>query len=153
MERGTIERDLYVDASPEVVFDVVSDPEHVRRWWPDEADYPVEVGGSGRIGFRDAAQQISWVRFTVVEVQPHHRFSFRWTHDEGETAGRGNSFLVEFELTPEGSGTRLRMTESGYRERGWSEAEVAAAYADHVEGWSHFLPRLPEYAEQLGARA
>lgn len=37
MEFGTIEREIYVEASPEVVFEVVSSPEHVRRWWPDEA--------------------------------------------------------------------------------------------------------------------
>ena len=40
MEHGTIERELHIDASPEVVFDVVSNPEHVRQWWPDEAEYP-----------------------------------------------------------------------------------------------------------------
>ena len=30
MEFGTIEREVYVEASPEIVFDVVSSPEHVR---------------------------------------------------------------------------------------------------------------------------
>ena len=43
MEQDSIEREIHVDAAPEVVFDVVSDPAHVRAWWPDEADYPAEV--------------------------------------------------------------------------------------------------------------
>ena len=38
MELGSIEREVFVDAAPEIVFDVVSSPEHVKEWWPDDAD-------------------------------------------------------------------------------------------------------------------
>ena len=154
MDTGTIEREIHIDAPPEVVFDVVSNPEHVREWWPAEAEYPAVPGGAGRIGFRDPSRdEIGWVQFTVVDAEPHRLFSFRWTHEEGETAAVGNSFLVVFELEPAGAGTRLRMTESGFRERGWDEAKTAAEYADHVSGWDYFLPRLPTYAEKIGAGA
>ena len=34
----------------------------------------------------------------------------------------GNSLLVTFELTSQGDGTRLRMTETGFREMGWEVA-------------------------------
>lgn len=149
-ELGAIEREIRIDASPEVVFDVVSSPQHLREWWPDEAEFPVVPGGEGRIGFG-----ASWVQFTVVDAVPPKHFSFRWTHDEGETAAPGNSYLVVFELepigTPVGTGTLLRMTETGFRERGWDEAKVAAEHADHVSGWDHFLPRLPGYAARVGS--
>jgi len=153
MEYGTIQRELHIDATPEVVFDVVSSPEHLREWWPDEAQYPPVPGGDGRIRFGDPERGGAWVRFTVVDALPPRRFSFRWTHEEGETAGPGNSFLVVFELEAAGRGTRLRMTETGFRERGWDEAKVAAEYADHVAGWDHFLARLPGYAAKVGAGA
>jgi uncharacterized protein YndB with AHSA1/START domain len=153
MEFGTIEREIHIDASPEVVFDVVSSPEHLREWWPDDAEYPVVPGGAGRICFGDCSQGGSWVQFAVVDAVPPRHFSFRWTHPEGAAAAAGNSFLVVFELEPAGSGTVLRMTESGFRERGWDEAKVAAEYADHVTGWDHFLPRLPAYAVRVGAGA
>lgn len=154
MEHGTIKREIHIDASPEVVFDVVSSPEHVREWWPDEAEYPAVAGGAGRIGFRDPERgEIGWAQFQVVEAEPPRLFSFRWTHEEGESAAPGNSFLVVFELEPAGEGTRLRMTESGFRERGWDEAKVAAEYAAHVTGWDFFLPRLPVYAARVGAGA
>lgn len=152
MEHGTIERQLHVDASPEVVFDVVSSPEHLRQWWPDEAEYPAEPGGAGRIGFGPAEDR-TWVQFTVVDAVPPRLFSFRWTHEEGQSAAPGNSFLVVFELEPAGTGTLLRMTETGFRERGWDEAQVAAHHADHVTGWDHYLPRLPVYVAEVGARA
>jgi uncharacterized protein YndB with AHSA1/START domain len=155
MEFGTIERELHVDASPEVVFDVVSSPAHLREWWPDEAEFPVVEGGSGRIGFGDLSEGGggTWMQFTVVDVVPPRLFSFRWTHEEGETAAAGNSNLVVFELEPEGAGTLLRMTESGFRERGWEEAKVAARYGDHVTGWDHYLPRLETYAAKVAADA
>lgn len=152
MELGTIERELLIDASPEVVFDVVSRPEHVQEWWPDAADYPVVPGGAGRIRFGDPDAGGGWVQFTVVDAVPHRLFSFRWTHEEGETAALGNSFLVVFELEPAGSGTRLRLTETGFRERGWDEAKVAEEHASHVSGWDFFLPRLAPYVAGLGAR-
>jgi uncharacterized protein YndB with AHSA1/START domain len=152
MDQGTIEREIHVDAPPEVVFDVVSSPEHLREWWPDAAEYPAVPGGAGRIGFGPDVESRTWVRFTVVDAVPPRLFSFRWTHAEGEPAAAGNSFLVVFELEPADGGTRLRMTESGFRERGWDEAKVAAELADHVTGWDHYLPRLPEYAARVAAR-
>jgi len=152
MEFGTIEREIYVEASPEVVFEVVSSPDHLVEWWPDEAEYPAVAGGAGRIGFGDRTSgEMNWVQFTVVDAEPPRLFSFRWTHEAGETAAPGNSLLVVFELEPAGKGTQLRMTESGFRERGWTEAKVAAEYADHVSGWDFFLAQLPTYAATVGA--
>jgi uncharacterized protein YndB with AHSA1/START domain len=80
MEFGTIEREIHVEASPEVVFDVVSKPEHLREWWPDEAEFPAVPGGAGRIGFGDCSQDGTWVQFAVVDAEPPRLFSFRWTH-------------------------------------------------------------------------
>ncbi|WP_329177466.1 SRPBCC domain-containing protein [Streptomyces sp. NBC_01477] len=153
MEYGTLEREIRIDASPEVVFDVISSPEHLRQWWPDEADFPAEPGGTGRIGFGDVTKDGTWVQFTVVDAVPPRLFSFRWTHQEGEAAVPGNSNLVVFELESAGGGTLLRMTESGFRERGWDEAKAAAAHADHTTGWDFYLPRLEAYAAKAAAGA
>ncbi|WP_328914468.1 MULTISPECIES: SRPBCC domain-containing protein [unclassified Streptomyces] len=151
MEFGTIEREIHIDASPEVVFDVVSSPAHLREWWPDEVEFPAVPGGAGRIGFGDVSQGLTWVQFTVVDAVPPRLFSFRWTHEEGESAAPGNSNLVVFALEPAGNGTLLRMTESGFRERGWDEAKVAAEYGDHTTGWDFYLARLETYAAKVGA--
>jgi uncharacterized protein YndB with AHSA1/START domain len=153
MEFGTIEREIHIDAPPEVVFDVVSSPEHLRGWWADEAEFPAVPEGAGRIGFGDRSQDVTWVQFVVVDAMPPRLFSFRWTHEEGESAAPGNSLLVVFELEPVGTGTLLRMTESGFRERGWDEAKIAAEHAEHASAWDHFLPRLTAYAAKVGAGA
>lgn len=150
-EHSTIERELYVEASPETVYEVVSAPEHIVKWWSDEADFEDEPGGSGWIAFGDIAAGGRRVQLSVAEADPPRRFAFRWTHGAGVEATVGNSNLVTFELVPEGAGTRVRFTEVGFAERGWDTAEVAAVHADHSSGWDHFLPRMSGYAGGLGA--
>ena len=151
MEFGAIEREVYVEAPAEIVFEVVSSPEHLRNWWPDEADFDLTPGSAGSIVFGDPDGGGAVVGLSVVATQPPHLFSFRWTQPVGEPARAGNSLLVTFELEPSGTGTRLRMTETGFREMGWEVAVLEEQYNDHVQGWEHFLPRLAPYAETQSA--
>jgi uncharacterized protein YndB with AHSA1/START domain len=147
VEYGSIEREIHIEATPEVVYEVVSAPEHVREWWPDEAEFGSSVGGSGRLVFGDPeAGEAKVEPLTVVEADPPTRFSFRWAYGEEDAATSTNSMLVTFELVPSGTGTLLRFTEEGFRERGWEPARVAERYRDHAAGWDHFLPRLVAYA-------
>jgi len=148
MEFGTIEREIYVEAAPEIVFEVVSSPSHLQQWWPDEAHYEPMPGSKGDIVFGQGADRAK-VGFTVVDVRPPRTFAFRWTHPLEEPAAAGNSLLVTFDLTPKGGGTLLKMTESGFREMGWDEAIREQQYQEHIHGWDYFLPRLVRYATSL----
>jgi len=152
VELGTIEREIYVEASPEVVFEVVSSPEHLERWWPDAARFEPTPGSSGEIVFGDPAAGGKTVALTVVEALPPTTFSFRWTHPAGAVAAQGNSLLVTFELAASGDGTLLRMTETGFREMGWEAAVLEDQYQDHVSGWDFFLGRLAPYVATLQPR-
>jgi len=152
VEHGSIEREIFVEASPDVVFEVVSSPEHVRQWWPDDAVYDVHPGSTGELVFGDRDAGAVVEAFTVLEVDPPRTFTFRWTQPAGEPAAAGNSLLVTFELVPSDGGTLLRMTETGFREMGWEAAVLEQKYREHVEGWGFFLPRLAPYAESLRVR-
>ena len=152
MEYGSIERSFHIDASPEVVFEVVSSPSHLQQWWPDQAHYEVVPGSTGDIVFGQHGNDAAVVAFTVVEVRPPRTFSFRWTHPADEPAVAGNSLFVTFDLTPLGSGTLLKMTESGFREMGWDVALLEQQYNDHVTGWDYYVPRLAAYVESLEVR-
>jgi uncharacterized protein YndB with AHSA1/START domain len=149
MEFGSIQREIFVEATPEIVFDVVSSPDHLTQWWPDDARYEPVPGSAGEISFGDPDAGGKVVAFTVVDARPPRTFSFRWTHPLGETAEVGNSLLVTFELEASGGGTLLRMTETGFREQGWEAAVLEERYRDHVTGWDHFLPRLAPYVATL----
>ncbi|MCO8276773.1 SRPBCC family protein [Actinoplanes sp. TRM 88003] len=140
MEIGSIEREIYIEAAPEVVFEVVSDPKHVSRWWPDEADYEAVPGSTGQISFGGTKVEA----FTVLEVQPPRTFTFRWTQPSGQPATADNSLLVTFELVPSGGGTLLKLTETGFRDEQMRH--------DHVNGWDFFLPRIAPYVATLTVR-
>jgi uncharacterized protein YndB with AHSA1/START domain len=152
-ELGTIEREIFVEAAPEVVFEVVSRPEHLQEWWPDEAAYEPVTGAAGEIVFGERGAGGMVVSFDVVETVPPRSFSFRWTHPAGEAAVPGNSLLVTFDLTPARGGTLLRMTETGFREMGWEVAVLEEQYREHATGWDFYLPRIAPYVATLEARS
>ncbi|MEU7908049.1 SRPBCC family protein [Actinoplanes sp. NPDC049118] len=145
MEYGSIEREIHVDAAPEVVFEVVSSPEHISQWWTDDAGFEATPGAVGELVWGDRAQVVP---MTVVEADPPRRFSFRWCHADGDIDS-AESLLVTFELTPAGAGTRIRLTETGFREMGWEAAKLEEWYRDHSTGWDTFVPRLGEYVARL----
>ncbi len=153
MEFASIEREVYVEASPEIVFEVVSSPEHIKGWWPDDARYEAKVGSTGHIAFGNVDEGGHLAAFTVIQVQPPRLFSFRWTQPADEQAVEGNSLLVTFALSPSGSGTLVKMTETGFREMGWEIAVLEATYNDHINGWEFYLPRLAPYVVTVGAPA
>jgi uncharacterized protein YndB with AHSA1/START domain len=152
MEHGSIERTIHVDASPEVVFEVVSSPSHIREWWDAETALAPSAGAVDRLTWGRGTPGEMSVAITVVEARPPRLFSFRWVHPDDEPAAPGNSLLVTFELTPSGSGTSLRLTETGFRERGWEVAVLEEAYREHCEGWNTYLPRIARHAARLAAR-
>lgn len=152
MEQGTIEREITIEASPEVVYDVISSPQHIRGWWNGaETDVEPRVGAVATITWDSGPHPDHVESMTVVEAQPHSRFSFRWVYGPEPVATPTNSLLVVFELRPEGTGTVLRMTETGFRERGWEAAVIEQCYADHVSGWDRFVPSIRDYTEALVA--
>ena len=152
MEYGSIERELHIDASPDVVFEVLSNPEHVKDWWSAETEFAAAGGESGVLRWRDDdTGEVQTAPFTIVEVDRPRLFSFRWTYDDGAVAGPANSLLVTFELEPSGEGTTLRFRETGYREHGWEAAVLESVYNDHRQGWDFYLPRVAETAQRLAA--
>jgi uncharacterized protein YndB with AHSA1/START domain len=152
VEFGTIEREIFVEASPEIVFEVVSSAKHLKQWWPDDARFDSAPGSVGEIVFGDPDAGGAMVSFTVVEARPPRTFSFRWTHPAGAVAAEGNSLLVTFDLIPSGGGTLLKMTETGFREMGWEIALLEQQYHEHETGWDFYLPQLPPYVATLRAQ-
>ena len=147
MEYGAIEKQVHIDAPPDVVYAIVSSPEHIAKWWAESADFDARPGGSGEIVFHDAAVQL-----TVLETVPSTLFRFRWNYPAGETPTGQNSMLVTFELAPEGSGTLLMVSEEGMRDQGWEAAKLEQYYRGHLDGWTTCLDELiPAYVAKLSS--
>lgn len=146
MEYGSIEREIHVDASPEVVFEVVSSPEHISQWWSDDASVEATPGAVGELVWNNRAQVVP---ITVVDAEPPRLFSFRWCYPGDQVDDSADTLLVTFELTPSGTGTRIRLTETGFREMGWEAAKLEEVYRDHSTGWDTFVPQLGDYLARL----
>ncbi|MEU4606083.1 SRPBCC domain-containing protein [Kribbella sp. NPDC023972] len=141
MGQRVIEREIHIDAGPEVVYEVISTPKHLREWWPDDTDLEAVAGATGVVKFGDTKVE----PVTVVEADPPRRFCFRWGYGDGAVATSDNSLLVTFDLVPSGAGTLLRFSETGYE----AVANSDEVYRDHLTGWDYFLPRLAPYVDRL----
>jgi uncharacterized protein YndB with AHSA1/START domain len=150
MELGSIEREIYIEASPEIIFAVITSPEHIHEWWNGaETDFTPKSGEVTEIAWGRASADPHIQKLTIIDVQPPRLFSFRWVYNEAQVATSKNSLLVTFQVTPSGTGALLRMTESGFREKGWEIAALEAAYAEHVQGWDIFVPNIGDYTTRL----
>lgn len=145
-----IEQTMVIDASIETVYEVVSRPEHVARWWPDRAEFQPVAGAVGHITFGEHDEAAVVEQLTVIEATPPTRFAFRWRHPAGTPATEANSLLVVFDLERDGPRTRLTLTETGH-ERLDLPTDGGTLRDQHVSGWELFLPRLVTYAASVGA--
>ncbi len=150
MTTDSVEREILIGASPEVVWSVITEPEEISRWFSDEADVDGRAGADGRLtwqpGGRGGDRQVDMiVPIRVVDAEPFRRFSFRWNHPEGAEPDESNSALVEFSLLEEADGTRLRVLESGIDAVTNDEASNARYREDHSRGWERHLGELFEY--------
>lgn len=112
VEQGSIERVIHVEAPPHVVYDVLSRPEHLRRWWPDDARFEPVVGARGELMWRNTATAGSGtVALAVVDADPPRRICYRSSSPDLD--GRP-SLLVAFALVPERGGTRVHLTQTAF---------------------------------------
>jgi uncharacterized protein YndB with AHSA1/START domain len=143
-----IEREILIDAPLDAVWSIVTQPEHVGGWFSDAAEIDLRPDGEGVLTWNE----YGGFRLRVERVEPPHAFAFRWARPAGAEPRAGNATLVEFTLSAEGAGTRLRVVESGFRGLDTSEEETAKHVEDNSAGWDHELGELREYAaRKVGA--
>jgi uncharacterized protein YndB with AHSA1/START domain len=148
MTPDLIERETTIAAPVDRVWSLITDPEHVGRWFGDAgAEIDLRPGGAMRVRWADSGE----VRARVEAVEPPHRFAYRWTaaHAHGEEPAEGNSTLVEFTLAPDGDGTRLRVVESGFAALAVDAEARDRNHAGNVDGWKAELGELAEYAQRV----
>lgn len=139
-----ITRDIVIEAPVDVVWRVVTEPQHIVRWFSDTAEIDLRPGGDGVLTF-ESHQHVA--PLVVDTVDPPTTFAFRWSAPEGERPDETNSTLVTFSLTAAGAGqTRLVVTESGIASLPGDEERRRVFHDDHVGGWSQIVPRVGEYA-------
>ena len=143
-----IDTEVVVEAPPERVWAIITEPEHVGSWFGDSAEVDLRPGGEMTLHWKEYGSFLG----RVEQVEPPRLFSFRWARPAGAEPADGNATLVEFTLVPDGPNTKLRVVESGFRELDLPEAEQADYAAGNRKGWKQELGELVEYAaERVGA--
>jgi uncharacterized protein YndB with AHSA1/START domain len=147
MPADRIEREIDIDAPIDVVWTVITEPEHITGWFTDSAELDVRPGGEGRLGWdAKATSREMVVNLRVERLDPPHFFSFRWDYPDGDDPTETNAPLVEFSLEARGGSTRLRLVESGLEKIARSEEDKETYFAEHTSGWTRIAERLRDYA-------
>jgi uncharacterized protein YndB with AHSA1/START domain len=147
MTTDRIEREIIINAPQDRVWAVLTEADHVARWFGDSAEVDLRPGGKMIFGWKEHGNHHA----RVERVEPPGFFSYRWARPVGTEPAPGNSTLVEFTLIPEGSATRLRVVETGFADLDASEKDKGTAVKQNTEGWIFELGELQEYAERWPA--
>ena len=140
-------KSVIVRCSPARAFALFA--EDFGRWWPlsrthtgsDPVDCAIEPRVGGRVFERAAdGRETSWG--TVLAYEPPHRLAFSWVVE----ISAGQEQLVEIRFTPEGPGTRVELTHSGWEKLGDAAASLRQRYD---RGWATIFERC--YAEYSNA--
>jgi uncharacterized protein YndB with AHSA1/START domain len=137
-----IEREILIDAPVDVVWAVVTEPEHISGWFSDSVELDLRPGGGAVFHW---SKHGTAVPGRVERVEPPHFFSFRWVVGSGAELADANSTLVELSLSAEGDSTRLRVVESGFRGLAGPDDEKQQHFDGHRRGWDLELGELQEY--------
>lgn len=143
-----IEREVLIDAPVERVWALVTEAEHIGRWFGD-AGADVDLSPGGAMQFR--WEEHGTARARVELVDPPHRFVYRWApfaEPRGIEPVEGNSTRVEFTLVADGDGTLLRVVESGFARLDLTEEKRLKAHQGNTRGWGMELDDLVAYARQ-----
>jgi uncharacterized protein YndB with AHSA1/START domain len=100
-EAPWVERETLVEASPEEVWEALTDEDRLEEWMAPEVELDPTEGGE--ISVRDGDDHRTG---TVETVEESERFAFIWSRP-----GEGESF-VEFTLEPLPAGTRVTVVET-----------------------------------------
>jgi uncharacterized protein YndB with AHSA1/START domain len=142
-EGDTIEREIFIAASPETIFRFLVDPLLMARWFGLKHTLEAQPGGvfavevgSGRIA-----------RGVFKEVVPDRRVAFTWGWDSQDsslaTLKPGES-LVEIELERRDGGTLVRLRHSRL------PRDISGIHGDR---WSYYLGKLQAATLAFGKEA
>lgn len=130
---SVIREERTIAVAPRSVFNALTKPEEIARWWSDEARVKPEVGSLGEFRFRPPAGVL---QFEVAELDQDEKVS--WISRQGPPHWSGTSVTWQLELV--GPGTKVVFTHEGF-------ARVDAAYEQTRGNWRYFLDSLKSYLE------
>jgi uncharacterized protein YndB with AHSA1/START domain len=135
----SIEKETFIHASPERVFQALTEKADLERWFVQKADIDLRPGGAIRLEWAPEAVENG----TILTVEPHHQLSYNWVALEPTPT------TLIFELTPENGGTRLQLHHTGI-----GEGEIWDSYYTTLNsGWNTHFKNLTALLETGNSEA
>jgi len=142
-----IERTMFLPVPRQRVWDAVTKPEQLARWFGVVSAMDFRVGG---------AIQFSWENKpcpypgSIEIIEPIQRFAFRWpSYAVGHPEITFNiipSTLVNITLEEQAEGTLLTLVESGFTSLP-TFVPAEKSYRDNADGWQECLNGLRDYLQ------
>lgn len=138
--QNSIQREITINASRERVYNAISDPEQVVKWFPETIEGNYAVGEQPVFGFGDHGKN----QVCIVDARPHEYFAFRWVPGGNHFLGdvlSVDTTLVEFRLSELQDGScKVSLSETGFASL---PAEIAeSSHQQNSGGWNFMLGRL-----------
>ena len=150
VQHGSFVIERLYDANPALVFTAWADPQAKRRWfrgpegWTNlEHSLDFRVGGREINRGRIADGEIHAYDARYEDIVPNERFILAFTMSVGDV--RISSSLLTVSLQPEGTRTRLRLTEQ------IAVLDKRFPMADREHGTGELLANLGDYLKGLAS--
>ena len=148
MEQNRIEKHINLKAPPSRVWKALTDHKEFGQWFGVKLEEPFIVGKTvaGKLTY-PGFEHLQWA-VDVKKMEPERLFSFTWhpyAVDPTIDYSKETPTLVEFTLKPNGSGTQLTVTESGF-DKIPADRRLEAFRKDE-EGWTEQMENIAKYVK------
>jgi uncharacterized protein YndB with AHSA1/START domain len=140
MKTLAVERSVLIDASPQRVWQAITDPAQLEQWYAPGCLWEIpalQAGATVKFHNTDTDIQLA----TIEVLEPLREFTLRWQLDPMHP---GLTLSNSFRLEPENGRTRVTISQAGYDSlpedmRQEQLDQDAAAYAAIVESLQNYL--------------
>ncbi len=141
VDEGTfsVHRTIRIAAAIGKVWEAVTLPEHISRWF-DHLELAGE--GVGATGTLTPSGHVP-IPLRVEAIEPQRMVSYRWNNDDAsgtspDVFDAARSTVFTFTLEPTDGGTQLTVVETGFEVTSDPQSNLAS----HQEGWTFELDKL-----------
>jgi uncharacterized protein YndB with AHSA1/START domain len=144
MNQLEIRKIIEIDASPEIVFEALTNSESLTQWFPDQALLEPKVGGKVKFTFFSRGvkplDRDFYPEGEIVEFVPNKKLVYTWIPSDIPNFPKT---VVSWSLKQIGKNkTLVTLTHSGF------SGKPHELYSEHKHGWDYFAKRLVEYCKK-----
>lgn len=136
----------FIAATPARLYRALTDATELEQWFFSDIATDPRPGGHYRGRWRSKSNPAEVRNHSgrYLELVPDHKIVFEWNADGSGASDSKDvvTTIVTITLTPEGAGTRVRLTQTG-----WPDSASGHESRDgHDSGWTFYLENLSNFA-------